>query len=250
MKEVMNNVLQAMLGVGLISLIPIFGFVTLILSRKKLDKYLHLLVSFAVGALLGNAFLHLLPELIEEATNYRQLSIAIICGILLFYVIEQFLQWHHCHEQASREHTRPVGVMSQIGDTVHNFLDGVLIAGSFSINVELGWATVLAVMLHEIPQEIADFSVLLYAKWPVRKIIFVNMLTALAAFGGLLLGFIVNNSFSTFSQIAVAVTTGGFIYIACTDLIPDLHNNGGERIRERVLQLAVILVGVLLFAVI
>jgi zinc and cadmium transporter len=245
----MNFYLAGLLGVAIVSLIPLIGFSVLVVNKEKMEKYSHLLVSFAVGALLGNAIIHILPEIFETETKPLYISISIIAGVLLFYGIEQFLSWRHCHEQTSLEHSHPVGLMSQIGDSVHNFIDGTLIATSFAVDVRLGWTTVLAVILHEIPQEIADFGVLLYAKWPVKKIVLVNLLSAVTAFAGLAIGFWLSNSIDGFNTIALSVTAGGFIYIACTDLIPDLHEKGAGTARERFVQLIVILTGILIFVV-
>ncbi len=245
----MSNFIQALLGVFGISIIPLVGLFTLLVSKKQLDKYTHLLVSFAVGALLGNSIIHLLPEIFEATTNPIQSSIFIIIGIVVFYALEQFLRWHHGHESTEELKNQPVAIMNILGDSVHNFLDGILIAGSFLVSPQLGWATVLAVILHEIPQEIADFSILLYAKWPVIKIIWVNILSGLLAVAGVLVGFWANNTFEAFATTALSITAGGFIYIACTDLIPDLHNNGATAIKERVFQLGVIALGVILFVI-
>lgn len=245
----MNIYLSSILGVLLISIIPLIGLVALVVKRKELDRKVHLLVSFAVGALLGNSIIHILPELFESGMNTKHISIFIILGIVLFYVLEQFLRWRHCHEQSSVNHTHPVGVMNQIGDTVHNFIDGILIASSFVVDINLGWATIIAVILHEIPQEIADFGALLYAKWSVKRILFANILSASFAFLGLALGFWINSHFLIFSNYALAITVGGFLYIACTDLLPDLHEKGASTAKERLLQLVVMFIGILMFLI-
>lgn len=245
----MSNFTQALLGVLAVSSIPVVGLITLSISRQKLDKYTHLLVSFAVGALLGNSILHLLPEIFEETTNPTLSSILIILGIVLFYSLEQFLRWHHGHETTDLHHKKPIAFMNILGDSVHNFLDGLLIAGSFLVSAPLGWATVVAVVLHEIPQEIADFSILLYAKWSIKRIIIVNIFSGLLAVLGVLVGFLANSTFDNFALATLSLTAGGFIYIACTDLIPDLHNNGATNINQRIGQLAAIALGVSLFAI-
>lgn len=137
--------------------------------------------------------------------------------------------------------------MNVVGDTVHNFVDGALIASTFVLNPAIGITTIIAVITHEIPQEIADFGVLLHAKWSIKRIIIVNIISAIAAFGGMILGFALSNSFEGFANIAVAATAGGFIYIACTDLLPDLHESGAETGIERAIQLVCILAGALIF---
>lgn len=245
----MNSLILGFLAVVIVSIIPALGFITLYISRDKLDKYMHYLVSFAVGALLGNAIIHLLPEVLEETSNQKLSVLMIIGGVILFYSIEQFLKWRHCHEKTTKEHPHPVAVMNQIGDTAHNFLDGMLIVSSFMVNTHLGIVTTLAIILHEIPQEIADFSILLYAKWPIKKIVLVNIISAIAALIGVILGYFSNLLISGFAHNAVALTAGGFIYIACTDLIPDLHSKGGERLIERFTQLLFICGGVGIFLI-
>lgn len=241
--------LPALLGVIIVSAIPLIGFAVVFVSKPKLEQYTHLLVSFAIGALLGNAFMHLLPEIFSESKNTTVTSIAIVSGILIFYCVEQFLKWHHTHNETTQKKAHAVAYMSMIGDTVHNALDGLLIASSFIISSHLGWITVFAVILHEIPQEIGDFSLLLYAKWPIPKIIWVNLLSAASAFIGLGLGYVLSSQITGFAQLSAAVTTGGFIYIACSDLIPDLHENGASQMKERLLQLLVICLGIGLFII-
>lgn len=244
----MSAFLQGILGVLIISIIPLVGIITLVVQKSILEKYMHLLVSFAVGALLGNAILHLIPELFEGAANPSLLGLFIIGGILLFYVLEQFLRWHHGHDSADHHHEKSIAFMNLFGDSLHNFLDGLLIAGSFMVDTRLGWATVLAVALHEIPQEIADFSILLYAKWPVKKIVLANIVSALLAFGGVIVGFLTLSTFENYVPFSLAITAGGFIYLACTDLIPDLHDYGAKETKQRFLQFVIIMLGVALFA--
>ena len=246
----MPNLLSALLGVTIISAIPLLGLLVLLVSKKKIDGYLHLLVGFAIGALLGNSIIHILPEVFASSSNATASSLYVILGILVFYSLEQFLQWHHSHEIQKEEGKFHLALLSMIGDTVHNFLDGLLIAGSFLVSPHLGWVTVIAVILHEIPQEIADFGVLYYAKWPISKIIWVNLLSAAAAFVGIFVGYLTNSTLPGFAQVSLAMTAGGFIYIACTDLIPDLHDHGASSMKERMLQLGTIALGIFLFVVI
>jgi len=243
----MTNFFQALLGVILVSLIPLVGLLSLALSKQNNAKYTNLLVSFAIGALLGNAFLHLIPETFANTRSPLSSGLLIIWGILLFYALEQFLNWHHGHDTEATSIRPPVAFMSILGDSAHNFLDGLLIAGSFMISPNLGWATLLAIVLHEIPQEVADFGVLLHAKWPIRKIIVINLLSGLLAVGGLLIGYVAGSTLDSFARSTLSVTAGGFIYIACSDLIPDLHQHGAVNGKHRVAQLGIIALGILLF---
>jgi len=245
----MTNFLQALLGVILVSLIPLVGLLSLALSKQNIAKYTNLLVSFAIGALLGNAFLHLIPEAFENTRSPLSSGLLIILGIILFYALEQFLNWHHGHDTEVATNKRPVALMSILGDSAHNFLDGLLIAGSFMTSSTLGWVTLLAIVLHEIPQEIADFGVLLHAQWPMKRIILVNLLSGFLAIAGLVLGYLTGSALEDFALSTLSVTAGGFIYIACTDLIPDLHQHGAINGKHRVAQLGIIALGILLFVV-
>ena len=150
--------IELFVSIFVISLVSLIGVITLSISKKKLDKSLDLLVSLSVGALLGGAFLHLLPELLEEGI-LKELFIFIIGGILLFFVLEKFVFWHHCHH-SEHEHLS-FTYMNLVGDALHNLLDGILLAGAFLIDINAGFATTIAVLLHEVPQEIGDFGVLL-----------------------------------------------------------------------------------------
>ena len=228
----------------IISLVSLVGVVTLSINKKKLDKSLDLLVSLSVGALLGGAFLHLLPELLEEGI-LRELFIFVLGGILLFFVLDKFVFWHHCHH-SEHEHLS-FTYMNLVGDGIHNLLDGVLLAGAFLIDLNTGFATTVAVLLHEVPQEIGDFGVLLKGGFTKKKALLANFLTALTAFIGAGLALLFNALITGIIPIFVAIAAGGFIYIAGTDLIPELHKN--PKIKDSILQLFFILVGIgLMFA--
>lgn len=246
----METYLNAILGVVIVSLLPLFGLLVMLFNREKVEKTVNFFVCFAVGALLGNSVLHIIPELFEEGLDSLSVSLSIIFGILLFYALEQFLRWRHCHKPSSKEHFHPVGIMSQVGDTLHNFIDGILIATSFVISPALGWSTVTAVIFHEIPQEIADFGVLLYAKWSIKKIVIFNVISGLFALLGLVIGFWLSSYFEVFALYAIGATAGGFLYIACTDLLPSLHSNGGESLKDRILQFLFIVIGIGVFLII
>lgn len=243
----MNTFLQGLFGIIGISIVPAIGFLFIVTKRDSLEKYTHILISFAIGALLGNAFLHLIPEAFEMSENQKIASLSIIIGILLFYSVEQFFHWHHSHQETSLQHHSPVGAMNIVGDAIHNFLDGAVIASSFLISPYLGWITVLAVLIHEIPHEAADLSIFIHSQWPIKKIFIAYLFSALAAFVGYLISFTIANSIQYVEPYALAITAGGFIYIACSDLIPDLHHHGAERLSQRFVQLGAIALGIFLF---
>lgn len=210
------------LSVLIVSLISLIGVAALALSAEKLKKVLFYLVSFSAGALLGDVFLHLLPTLAEESALTQYTSLYILVGILLFLILEKFICWRHCHIPTSKRHIHSLAAVNLVGDGLHNFIDGLIIAASYAISVPLGLVTTIAIIAHEIPQEIGDFGVLLYAGISRGKAIFFNFLSALLAFAGAGVGIIFADKFVDFSSSITALTIGGFIYIATADLIPEL----------------------------
>ncbi len=237
-------VLYSLGAVALVSLISLIGVVTLSLKGKFLNASVFALVSLAVGALLGDVFIHLIPEAYAETVNPTLTSLLIIGGILIFFVLEKFLHWHHHHGlEASEPAVHPVGKIVIVSDGVHNFIDGLIIAGSFLVSTEVGIATTIAVILHEIPQELGDFGVLIHAGYSRLKALWLNFLSSLAAVAGAITALFLGNMTEVFTTILVPLAAGGFIYIALTDLIPELHKT--KTVRHSVIQLVMILVGVL-----
>jgi len=207
-------ILLSTLLVSAISLVGIF-FITL--KEQVFKKALLLLVSFASGSLLGAAFLHLIPESLSGSSETAFL--AILVGILSFFLLEKFL-WRHCHERECPIHT--FAYLNLLGDGVHNFIDGVVIAASFLASIPLGIATTLAVITHEIPQEIGDFGILVYGGLSKGKALFYNFLSAIIAILGAILMYFFSSFFPSLTLL-LAFAAGGFIYMATTDLIPELH---------------------------
>jgi len=182
-------------------------------------RLLLLLVSFASGTLLGAAFLHLIPESLSAQSETA--FVAILVGILAFFLLEKFL-WRHCHERECPIHT--FAYLDLLGDSVHNFIDGVVIAASFIVSIPLGATTTLAVIAHEIPQEIGDFGILIYGGFSKVKALLYNFLTAIIAILAATLTYFFSSSFPSNSlEYLLAFAAGGFIYIATSDLIPELH---------------------------
>jgi len=210
------------ISVAVISLISLAGVITLAIKAEKLKKILMFLVSFSTGSLIGGSFLHLLPELIEEEKFNLNSSLFIIAGIILFFILEKILHWRHCHIPTCNDHPHHLASINLVGDGLHNLLDGIIIAAAFFINPATGVATTIAVALHEIPQEIGDFGVLIYAGLSKTKAIIYNLLSALMAVIGAGLAIIFHNTTENFIDIAIPLTIGGFIYIAMADLIPEL----------------------------
>ncbi len=243
----MNSLFFSSLSVLIISLISLSGICLIFLNRKISQKILLLLVSFAIGALLGDAFIHLLPESFENL-NSLTVSFLIIGGLLVFFILEKILRWHHCHEiDCCENKNKHLIVLNTFGDSVHNIIDGMLIAASFMINPKLGFITSLSVLLHEIPQEIGDFGVLLHSGLTLKKTIIYNLLSACCSFIGVFLVFILGSKISSLSLFLLPITAGGFIYLAASDLIPELHRHDPP-ISHSLLQLLFIILGVILMS--
>ncbi len=214
---------------------------TLAVKEKTLNKILLYFVSFSVGGLLGDAFIHLLPESIE-LNNGLYLSFYILLGLVVSFIVEKFIQWRHCHIPTSREHPHPLAIMNLIGDSVHNFIDGLIIGASYLTSIQLGIATTMAVVLHEIPQEIGDFGVLIHGGFKIRKALFLNFVTALAAVMGTIISLIIGSYASSLTNFLLPFAIGSFIYIAGSDLIPELHKE--TKPIKSFVQLFMLLIGI------
>lgn len=236
--------IYAFASVIVVSLVSLMGVFSLSLKEEILRKYIFVFISLAVGALLGDAFIHLIPEALEGSGNATLTSILIIAGILIFFALEKFLHWHHHGEDEDKEkfHIHPVGKLVLYSDGVHNFIDGMIIGASFLISVPVGLATTLAVVLHEIPQEIGDFAVLLHAGYTKMRALWLNFLSALLSILGVLFVFMLGGGEST-ALWMLPIAAGGFIYIAVADLIPELQKT--KEVKYSILQLVVVIIGVL-----
>lgn len=238
--------LYTLISVVAVSLISLIGVFTLSLKEDVLRKYIFIFISVAVGALLGDAFIHLIPEALENATNPTLVSILIISGIILFFILERLLHWHHHGEKEEESHVHPVGKLVLLSDGFHNFLDGIIIAASFMVSVPVGIATTLAVILHEIPQEIGDFAVLLHSGYTRKRALWLNFLSAFMAILGAVIFFMLGEFAEAVSSYFVPVAAGGFIYIAMSDLIPELQKTGQNK--NSLFQIIAIIIGVLVMA--
>lgn len=230
-----------LVSVVIISLISLVGVVTLSLSDSLLRKILLFLVSFAAGSLFGGAFFHLIPEAVEGSEALTA-SVYVMLGIIIFFMLEKFMHWRHCHVPTSKSHPHPVGMMNLVGDGLHNFIDGLIIAASYIASIPLGIATTLAVILHEVPQEIGDFGVLIHAGYEKTKALMFNFISALAAVLGALVALVIGAKTGGFASAIVPITAGGFIYIAGSDLIPELQKECAPS--KSLLQLIALLLGI------
>ncbi len=219
----MSTNLYIILSVILVSLISVIGILFFFLREKILEKILLFLVALSAGSLLGGAFLHLIPEIISEGLYTLNTSFLILGGIVLFFIIENFIHWRHCHIPTSEKHPHRLGTMNLIGDGIHNFIDGLVIAAAYFVSIPVGIATTIAVLIHELPQEIGDFGVLLYSGFTKKRALFFNFLSALAALLGAILGIVFSGSSESFANIVIPIAAGGFLYIAGSDLIPEIH---------------------------
>jgi zinc and cadmium transporter len=169
---------------------------------------------------MGGAFLHLLPESVELREGL-DVFLFVLVGFALFFLIEKVLHWRHCHKGECQVHT--FTYMNLIGDSIHNFIDGLIMATSFVISIPLGMTTTMAIALHEIPQEIGDFGVLIYGGFTKKKALILNFLTALTAVLGGLIGFFISNMVENVKLFILPFAAGGFLYIAASDLIPEIR---------------------------
>ncbi len=232
------NILASVIAVSLVSLV---GVVFVGLKENLLKRVLMVLIGFSSGTLLGATFLHLLPEASEElgpAVFYY-----VLLGIFCFFALEKFLYWRHCHEGECPVHM--FVYLNLIGDAIHNFVDGMIIATTFVISLGKGLAVTLAVVSHEIPQEIGDFGVQIYGGLDRRKALAYNFLSALAAVIGALVAYFLT-ALPNFGIVLVSFAAGGFIYVAATDLMPELHKK--SRADQSIVQLISILLGIMLMA--
>ncbi|NCN39495.1 MAG: ZIP family metal transporter [Candidatus Aenigmarchaeota archaeon CG_4_10_14_0_8_um_filter_37_24] len=210
----------------IVSLISIVGMVTLTLKKKILKQILFILVAFSAGSLLGAAFFDILPEVVESS-GAAGISY-ILAGIMIFFIIEKYINWHHCHEGDCD--VKPLAVLNLVGDGIHNLIDGALIAASYLYNFHLGLITTIAVILHEIPQELGDFAILIHAGLKPKKALFLNFLSALVAILGSVATLFFAKSFQNIVPILLSIAGGGFIYLALVDIIPDMHKELDKKI--------------------
>ncbi len=236
--------LYSLLSVFIVSLISLIGIFTLSIKQEKLKTILIYLISFSAGALFGDAFIHLLPELVKEKGFTIISAISIVSGILIFFILEKFVHWQHCHMPVCKEHIHSFAYMNLVGDSLHNFIDGLIIAASYIVSVPVGLATTLAVLLHEIPQEIGDFGVMIHGGFSRTKALSLNFITALTAVLGVIIGLLLNNYSENIKYFIIPIAIGGFIYIAGSDLIPELHKE--TNIKRSIIQIITFILGVLI----
>jgi len=243
-----NLIAYIIVSVLIVSAVSLIGLITFLIKTKNLDKILLYLVSFSVGALFGDVFIHLLPDVFKES-NSIYAGLFILSGIIFSFIMEKFIHWRHCHTPESKQHHHRIAYMNLVGDGMHNFIDGLVIAGAYFISIPAGIATTIAVLFHEIPHEFGNFGVLVYSGFSRLKALFFNFLTALTALLGAVIGIILANIGIT-TIFLVPFAAGNLIYIAGTDLIPELHKNSCDdfKISESAIQLLVMILGIVIMA--
>lgn len=217
-----------------ISLITLIGLVSVLMKRELSKSEIHMLIAFAAGILLGNIFFHILPESVE-VMEPRMFSVIAIATILVYFFLEKALHWHHNEDH--EHHSKAVGYLSLIGDGVHNFVDGVVIASAFVVNPAFGFATAVTIALHEIPQELSDFAIMVHSGFKKRQAVLFNLGVGVTAVLGGIAGYAATELWSEFSSYMMPVAFGGFLYIALSSLFPVLRQEikGKEWLRIVVL---------------
>jgi zinc and cadmium transporter len=232
-------IFQIIFATLLVSAISLVGIILLGMRKKTLNRFNFIFVSFATGTLLGAAFLDLLPEALEGLEAPRVFRIA-LAGIVFFFLTERLIHWHHKHHDHTK-HEKPVGYMVLIGDTLHNFFDGVAIAASFIASPVIGVTTTIAIIMHEIPQEFSDYTLLLYAGFSKTKALMFNLFSALAAVLGGIAFFFMSDFIENLEFYGLALTAGMFIYIANADLMPEMTR---QKDGNGVIQLVAVITGI------
>jgi len=227
------------------SAIAMVGSLTLVLKPATLERLLLPLVAFAAGSLIGGAFFHMIPAAIDANANTLGISVAVVTGFTVFFVLEQVLHWHHCH-RAQSDCKKPLTYLILIGDALHNFLGGLAIAGTFLIDVRLGITSWLAAAAHEVPQELGDFGVLVHGGWSKRRALLFNVLSGLTFLLGGLLAY--GLSFQMNVSWLIPFAAGNFLYIGASDLVPEVNKHDDHKANAVHLLAFVLGVALLYFA--
>lgn len=220
--------------------------------NRHAQKYLGMMVSYAIGAMLGAVFLDILPEAIRLTPNVAMLSGTVLFGIMLFFILEKLVLWRHCHHEHCEAHELFVkehnhdhgrsGLIITVGDTFHNFVDGIIIAAAFLTDMHLGIVTALAIIAHEIPQEVGDFVILLHSGYSKAKAFQLNIISSFASVAGGVLGYFVLQTMQSWTPSLLALAAASLLYVAVADLIPGLHKRA--QLRDTLEQVGLIGMGV------
>lgn len=219
----MDALMWTLAGTALVSVISFVGVVGLSFRDRILKELLLVFVALSAGVLIGDAFFHLIPDALASFAlgGTDALFAYVLAGFVVFFLLEKVVHWRHCHDVGCKVHT--FGYMNLAGDAVHNFIDGLIIAAAFVADVRVGLATVAAIIMHEIPQELGDFGVLVHSGFSKQRAVFMNFVTALVAVAGGVVGIAVASYASAFADALLPIAAGGFLYIAASDLIPEIR---------------------------
>ena len=246
--------LYTIVSVFLVSLISFVGLLTFGMRAERVRTLLIYFISFAAGALFGDAFFHIIPEIVRTQGFGFYVSISFLGGIVLFLIIEKIihLQQYHSHgaeghSDESNDRIRPFVFTNLFGDAIHNFGDGLIVGASYLVSIPVGIATTFAVAFHEIPHEIGNFSILVHGGLSRGKALLINFCTGLVAIGGAIVALILGGYVEEVQRFVLPIVAGGFIYVAGSDLIPELHKES-DNLTKVLLQLIVFVLGIALMA--
>jgi zinc and cadmium transporter len=227
-------------------LISWIGSLTLFIKKEFLNHVLLVLVSFSAGGMMGGAFFHLLPEAISDVGSSSNATLNLFSYLLLgfctFFILEQFIEWYHEHSDIHKK--KPSSYLVLISDLIHNFIDGMVIAGSFTTSYQVGLVTTLAIALHEIPQEMGDFGILIYGGFKGTRALLLNYASAVTVILGGIMGYYLSDMFEDATVLLLPFAAGNFIYIAASDLIPEIKH--GENMNRNLLHFFIFIIGILL----
>jgi len=244
-------IFEIILAVLIVSLMSLVGILTIFFSNKTVSRLLFYLISFSAGTLLGAAFFDLIPESIEINGIHETMFFTLI-GFLIFFVLEKFIIYHHCHDYPECKHEvnrkRALPYLNLLGDGIHNFVDGMIIAVAFLTDPSLGIITTIAIIAHEIPQELGDFGILLYGGMNKINALAFNFLTALTALLGAIFVIFINAEYNSITSLLIPLAAGHFIYISAVDIIPELHKTTNKK--QSAIQFALILMGLFIIYII
>ncbi len=221
-----------LVSVILVSLLSLLGIAFFLFEGSFVKKSLLYFVSFSTGGLLGDVFIHIMPDLAKRPATFGQSLYVLLGGIVFSFVIEKIIHWRHCHalpSEESADHHHSIGIMSATGESVHNFIDGIVIAASFLASIPIGISTTLAVIFHEVPHEIGNFAVLLHSGFNRKKAILLNLLSASTSILGAIFVLVSSTTLSSFTNSLLPFAAGNLLYIAGSDLIPELHKETAWR---------------------
>lgn len=244
------NWLYPLLSVVVVSLISVIFAMPFFFKKEINPKILLFLLSMSVGVLLATVFMDFLPEAVSHKYTLG-LAIYLLLGFLVMFVLEKFVHFHHkkkCVHGKCHGHAYHIAPVNLIGDAIHNFIDGLVIAGAFAVNVTLGITATISIIFHEIPQEIADFGVLLYSGLSKKKALLFNFLSAASAIIGTLVGIFLLSKVVGFNEFIIPFAAGNFLYIAASNLVPQLHRHC--KIKDTLLHIFAIVLGIAIIAVI